>query len=322
MEIDFAEVSGQEDVRRAAEIAAAGFHPMLLIGPPGGGKTMIARRMTTILPPLSREESLETSEIYSVCGKLPNGRLLTKRPFLAPHHTTTASALTGGGRIPAPGVVSLAHRGVLFLDELPEFGRSVLDVLRQPLEDRRVQIARSYGTITYPADFLLIGAMNPCPCGYYPDEARCGCSDASVGRYLSRVSGPLLDRFDLRVEVRAVETDKLLQKSRGESSARIRSRVEAARAMAEERFRGSGIRFNGEMSAGSLERFCRLEETARAQLVRASKLFSLSGRACHKVLRTARSIADLDGSETVGVAHVNEAVYYRTSADRYWRRRC
>ncbi|MBO5094150.1 MAG: YifB family Mg chelatase-like AAA ATPase [Lachnospiraceae bacterium] len=318
--VDFAEIAGQENVRRAAEIAAAGFHHMLLIGPPGGGKTIIAKRMPTILPPLSREESLEVSELYSVCGRLPDGRVLKRRPFLAPHHTVTAAALTGGGRIPSPGAVSLAHRGVLFLDELTEFRRGVLDVLRQPLEDKKVQIARNYGTVEYPSDFMLIGAMNPCPCGHYPDETRCRCGETQIRRYLAHVSGPLLDRFDLCVEVRPVETKELLGKGRGESSAQIRSRVTAARSMAQERFRGAGIRFNGEMDTGMLERFCTLEDKARAQLARAAELFSLSGRACHKVLRTARTIADLDGSESICTHHINEAVYYRTAAGRYWER--
>ncbi len=316
---DFEDVSGQETVRRAAEIAAAGFHHMLLVGPPGSGKTMIARRLPSVLPPLSLEESLEVSAIYSVCGRLEGGRILQKRPFLAPHHTATGASVIGGGRIPVPGAVSLAHRGVLFLDELPEFGRSVLDMLRQPLEERKVRIARSYGNIEYPADFILVAAMNPCPCGYYPDQ-RCRCSQAQIQRYLGRISGPIRDRMDLCVEVPGMETEKLFQREPGESSASMRRRIRGARRMQEKRF-GSSLRFNGEMGIREIETYCVLDEEAEKRLRQAAETFSISLRGCHKVLRTARTIADLAGEENINVYHINEAVYYRLSAGTYWERK-
>ena len=317
-EADFSEIAGQETVKRAAEIAAAGFHHMLLIGPPGSGKTMIARRLPSILPSLSEEESLEVSAIYSVCGRLKEGHILEKRPFLAPHHTATGASLIGGGRVPMPGAVSLAHRGVLFLDELPEFNRNVLDMLRQPLEDKRVQIARTYGTIEYTSDFMLIGAMNPCPCGHYPDERRCVCSENDIRKYVGRISGPILDRIDLCVEVPAMDISG--EKKRGESSALIRERIMRARRMAQKRFGQTGIRFNGEMNGVETQRFCIPDREANKQLQQAVKAFSLSFRAYHKILRTARTIADLAGEEKIGAGHMNEAIYYRTGAASYWQR--
>ena len=317
---DFADISGQETARRAAEIAVAGCHHLLLIGPPGSGKTMIAERLPGIMPPLSPEESLEVSAIYSVSGRLPGGRLLQTRPFLAPHHTATGASLIGGGRIPMPGAVSLAHRGVLFLDELSEFRRSVLDMLRQPLEERKVRIARTYGNLEYPAAFMLAGAMNPCPCGYYPDEGLCRCSQSEIRRYLGRVSGPVLDRIDLCVETQKPDTGKLFEQIRGEDSASIRRRVTAARDIQKKRF-GTGLRFNGDMNAGEIAACCVLDRETQRQFRRAAEAFSMSMRVCHKVLRTARTIADLAGAAQIELCHVNEAVYYRAAVSTYWERK-
>lgn len=330
---DFFDIIGQETAKRAAEIAAAGFHHMLLIGAPGSGKTMLASRIPAILPPLTKEERLDVMTIYSVGGKEFSAEKKGGRPFLAPHHTTTGCALIGGGRIPVPGAVSLAHRGVLFLDELPEFKRSVLDMLRQPLEEKKVQIARTYGTIVYPAEFMFVGAMNPCPCGYYPDEERCRCSDAQIRQYLSHVSGPLLDRIDICVEMQKPKPEQLFAGTKRdgsyagakrESSRSIRQRVALARKQQEQRFsevENGRIHFNGEMGIREIERFCVLDEKCRKQMERTAEVFQLSIRACHKILRVARTIADLDGKSRIGEAHLKEAVYYRTAAADYWGKR-
>lgn len=309
---DFADISGQESLKRAAEVAAAGFHHLLVVGPPGAGKTMLASRIPTILPPLSAEESLEVSSIYSISGLLrAEGGLKKERPFLNPHHTITGQALVGGGRIPTPGIISLAHRGVLFLDELPEFKRETLDILRQPLEDRKVQIARTCGTYIYPADFMLVGAMNPCPCGYYPDMGRCRCTPSEVRRYLRRVSGPVLDRIDICVQAQPVSFHHIAEPAAGESSARIRERVMRARQIQAERFRDTGPRFNADMKAGDVERYCVLGEQEQRFMEQMFAVMQMSARGYHKILKVARTIADLAGCEQIGEEHLAEAVCYR-----------
>lgn len=309
---DFADMSGQESLKRAAKVAAAGFHNLLVIGAPGSGKTMLARRIPTILPPLSLEESLEVSSIYSISGMLKSaGSLKTDRPFLNPHHTITGQALVGGGRIPAPGIISLAHRGVLFLDELPEFKRETLDILRQPLEDRQVQIARSSGNYVYPADFMLVGAMNPCPCGYYPDMSRCRCTPYEVRRYLRRVSGPFLDRMDICVQAQPVEFQEIAGRKAAESSAQIREHVMSARQRQNARFQGTGIRFNSDMKAADVERYCRLGSREERFMEKIFTSMQLSARGYHRIVKVARTIADLEDKAQIEEEHLAEAICYR-----------
>ncbi len=314
---DFSDIIGQEHAKRALEVAAAGGHNVLMIGPPGSGKTMMARRLPSILPPLTFDEALETTTIYSVAGKLPPGRpLLTSRPFCSPHHTISDAGLIGGGAVPRPGQVSLAHNGVLFLDELPEFKKNVLEGLRQPLEDGIVTISRVSLTLTFPARFMLVAAQNPCPCGHLGDPANsCSCPPSQVIRYRSRVSGPLLDRIDIQVEVPAVPYSELGQGRKGETSEVIRARVGAARKRQEERFKGLGIHCNAQMGSRDLQTFCPLSNETRGFLEEVASRLNLSARAYHRIIKIARTIADLEASEDITVAHLAEAVQYR-SLDR------
>ena len=317
-EPDFSQVTGQETARRGAEIAAAGFHNLLMVGPPGAGKSMIAKRIPGILPPLTLEESLEVTAVVSVAGLLEEGEaLVTRRPFRSPHHTITQAALIGGSSTPKPGMISLAHRGVLFLDELPEFQRASLDALRQPLEERRVNIARASGNVTYPSDFMLVCAMNPCPCGYYPDTKRCSCTGPQVKKYMGKVSGPILDRIDLCVELQPVDYESLKSRARGEGSGEIRRRVEAARKLQRERFAGSPYRFNGDIEASAMGKYCRLGEAQQRCMEQLYASLQLSARAYHRILRVARTIADLEAAAEIEIPHLMEASFYRPSMD-YW----
>lgn len=316
---DFSEVKGQETAKRAMEVAAAGGHNIILIGPPGSGKTMLAKRVPSILPPLTLKEALETTKIHSVAGKIgTETSLMTIRPFRSPHHTISDVALVGGGSYPQPGEISLAHNGVLFLDEMPEFKRTVLEVMRQPLEDREVTISRAKFSVNYPASFMLIASMNPSPSGYFPDDPNNTSSVFEMQRYMNKLSGPLLDRIDIHIEVQKVEFDQLADRRKGEQSEAIRQRVLKAREKQTERYQELEISYNAQMGPKEIEKFCELDETSKNLIKTAMEKLNLSARAYDRILKVSRTIADLEGSEKLNSEHISEAIQYRSLDREFW----
>ncbi len=319
---DFRDVKGQQEARLALEIAAAGGHNVMMVGPPGSGKSMLAQRLPSILPDMTFEESLQTTELYSIAGALPQGvSLIRHRPFRSPHHTVSPAGLSGGGAIPRPGEISLAHNGVLFLDELPEFSRAAMEVLRQPIEDSKITISRASASLTYPCSAMVVCAMNPCPCGYYGHPKKeCTCPEGAAKRYLARVSGPLLDRLDIHIEVPPVDFDKLSSKLPSESSAEIRERVNAARKIQQKRLEGTGVSCNAKMDSSLTRTYCAPTPAAMVLLERVFEKLDLSARAYDKVLRIARTIADLEGAPEVDTRHISQAVQFRSLDRKIWRR--